>query len=100
MATHEQHVSDLDHAVQDEEAIKAITNRLRRAQGQLGGIISMLEDGRSCQDVVTQIAAVSKAIDRAAFSLISTSLRECLVDSPTPNAEMTQRLEKLFLTLA
>ena len=100
MATHEQHVSDLDHAVQDEEAIKAITNRLRRAQGQLGGIISMLEDGRSCQDVVTQIAAVSKAIDRAAFSLISTSLRECLVDSPTPNSEMTQRLEKLFLTLA
>lgn len=91
---------NVEHSVHDQEAIKAITNRLRRAQGQLGGIIAMIEDGRSCQDVVTQIAAVSKAVDRAAFSLISTSLRECLVDSPTPNAEMTQRLEKLFLTLA
>lgn len=90
----------VDHAVHDEEAIKQITNRLRRAQGQLGGIITMIEQGRSCQDVVTQISAVSKAVDRAAFSLIATGLRECLVESQAPNSEMTQRLEKLFLTLA
>lgn len=92
--------SIVDHAVKDEEAIKAITNRLRRAQGQLGGIITMIEEGRSCQDVVTQLAAVSKAVDRAAFSLIATGLRECLTESTTPNPAMTERLEKLFLTMA
>lgn len=90
----------VDHAVQDEEAIKQITNRLRRAQGQLGGIIAMVEDGRSCQDVVTQLAAVSKAVDRAAFSLIATGLRECIMDADTLNSDMTERLEKLFLTMA
>ena len=38
--------------------------RLRRAQGQIGGILKMIEDGRDCQDVVTQLAAVSRALDQ------------------------------------
>ncbi|MFI5043096.1 MAG: metal-sensitive transcriptional regulator, partial [Acidimicrobiales bacterium] len=42
----------------------SILNRLRRAEGQLGGVIRMLEEGRDCQDVVTLLAAVSKALDR------------------------------------
>lgn len=86
--------------VSDPEAIKEITHRLRRAQGQLGGIISMLEDGRSCQDVVTQLAAVSKAVDRAAFSLIATSMRECVEQGRGDMADVKAQLEKLFLTMA
>ena len=46
-----------------------VVNRLRRAQGQLGGVLAMIDDGRECEDVVTQLAAVSKAIDRAAYSM-------------------------------
>ena len=45
--------------VGDEDAIAAVLNRLRRAQGQLAGVISMIEQGRDCKDVVTQLAAVS-----------------------------------------
>lgn len=52
--------------VGDEDAIAAVLNRLRRAQGQLGGVISMIEEGRDCKEVVTQLAAVSRALDRAA----------------------------------
>ena len=42
----------------DEQATGAVLNRLRRAQGQLAGVIAMIESGRDCADVVTQLAAV------------------------------------------
>ncbi|CDP89079.1 MULTISPECIES: metal-sensitive transcriptional regulator [Mycolicibacterium] len=83
----------------DEESISAILNRLRRAQGQLAGVISMIEQGRDCKEVVTQLAAVSRALDRAGFKIVATGLRECITgesDEPMDVAE----LEKLFLTLA
>ncbi|KAA0099538.1 transcriptional regulator [Mycolicibacterium sp. P1-18] len=81
--------------------IDATLNRLRRAHGQLAGVIGMIEQGRDCKDVVTQLAAVSKALDRAGFKIIATGLRDCL-DSPaggTPALNVEQ-LEKLFLSLA
>jgi DNA-binding FrmR family transcriptional regulator len=88
--------------VGDETAITDVLNRLRRAQGQLAGVISMIETGRECKDIVTQLAAVSKALDRAGFKIVVTGLRECVLgesaDGATP---MTQaELEKLFLSLA
>ena len=62
----------------DEDSIASVLNRLRRAQGQLAGVISMIEQGRDCKDVVTQLAAVSRALDRAGFKIVATGLRECL----------------------
>lgn len=62
----------------------------------------MIEDGRDCKDVVTQLAAVSKALDRAGFKIVATGLRECLTATPEGgSAPMTiDELEKLFLALA
>lgn len=76
-----------------------VSKRLKRAQGQLAGVIRMLEEGRECEDVVTQLAAVSKALDRAGFALIAGGLKECLTaDDP---AQMdTARMERLFMSLA
>ena len=53
------------------ETTQAVTTRLKRAHGQIAGIIKMLDEGRECEDVLTQIAAVSKALDRAGFALIA-----------------------------
>lgn len=89
--------------VGDEEAISAVLNRLRRAQGQLAGVISMIEQGRDCKDVVTQLAAVSRALDRAGFKIVATGLRECIAegDAADGKPEMNvDELEKLFLALA
>lgn len=88
--------------VGNQESIDAVLNRLKRAQGQLAGVISMIEQGRDCKDVVTQLAAVSKALDRAGFKIVATGLRECIAnDSNASAAPMTeQELEKLFLALA
>ncbi len=78
----------------------AVVNRLRRAQGQLGGVLAMIDDGRECEEVVTQLAAVSKAIDRAAFTIIAQSLRQCVMDGQESGDLDTKRLEKIFLSMA
>lgn len=83
----------------DPTQMEAVMKRLKRAQGQLGGVIAMIESGRECEDVVTQLAAVSKAIDRAAFVTISTGLKQCVAD-PDHNPVDIEKLEKLFLSLA
>ena len=84
----------------DEVEVQAIHKRVRRAQGQIAGITRMLEDGRSCEEIVTQMLAVSKAINTAAISLISASLKECLASDHPDTAAITARLQKLFLSLA
>lgn len=82
----------------EDEDIAAVAARLRRAQGQIGGVLRMLEEGRDCRDVVTQLAAVSKAVDRAGFAVIASGLRRCASD---PACDITApELERLFLSLA
>lgn len=77
-----------------------IVKRLRRAEGQLSGVIRMIESGRECEDVVTQLAAVSKALDRAGYKIIATGLRQCLAGDGPDAAVDEAKLEKLFLSLA
>ena len=83
----------------DDGAQAQVLNRLRRAQGQLAGVISMVESGRDCAEVVTQLAAVSRALDRAGFKIVATGMRQCLTAEGEP--PMTEeQMEKMFLTLA
>ena len=77
---------------------RAIINRLKRAHGQLAGVIAMMEEDRHCRDVVTQLAAVSKALDRAGFKLVSSSMRGCLNGSDNGNLTPDE-IEELFLRL-
>ncbi|MGY2059742.1 metal-sensitive transcriptional regulator [Nocardia gipuzkoensis] len=85
----------------DDTAVTETLNRLRRAHGQLAGVIAMIEQGRDCRDVVTQLAAVSRALDRAGFKIVATGLRECLTGrSDSENPLTVDELEKLFLALA
>ncbi|MBO8200887.1 metal-sensitive transcriptional regulator [Streptomyces smyrnaeus] len=86
------------------EELKKAVNRLRRAQGQIAGVIKMIEEGRDCEEVVTQLAAASRALDKAGFAIIATGLQHCMTDAegsaPGDREEMRARLEKLFLSLA
>lgn len=85
----------------DTNDLATVVKRLRRAQGQIGGIITMIEDGRECRDIVTQLAAVSKAVDRAGFAVIATGLRQCITADESGEADLdVAELEKLFLSLA
>ena len=82
----------------DDESATAVLNRLRRAQGQLAGVIAMVESGRDCTEVVTQLAAVSRALDRAGFKIVASGMRQCLASGD--EAALEEQLERLFLSLA
>ena len=82
--------------------LQKVIARLRRAQGQIDGIVRMIESGRDCKDVVTQVAAASKALDRAGFAIVTQATRQCFDEhlSPEEKDENLAALEKLFLSLA
>ena len=83
----------------DNAAESQVLNRLRRAQGQLAGVISMVESGRECDEVVTQLAAVSRALDRAGFKIVASGMRQCAAaGASSPMTE--EQMEKMFLILA
>jgi DNA-binding FrmR family transcriptional regulator len=86
--------------LEDADVVGNVIKRLRRAEGQLAGVIRMLEAGRDCEDVVTQLAAVSRALDKAGFAIIATGLRQCIIGGKDGDAVDRARLEKLFLSLA
>jgi DNA-binding FrmR family transcriptional regulator len=77
-----------------------IVKRLKRAQGQIGGVLRMIEEERDCEAIVTQVAAVSRALDRAGFAIIATGLKQCLIDSGGVDSIDSEQMEKLFLSLA
>ena len=86
----------------DKDEMSKVSNRLKRAQGQLAGVVRMLDEGRDCEDIVMQLSAVSRALDRAGFAIIATGMRQCLVEpqqGETGTLDVA-KLEKLFLSLA
>ncbi|MFE6255096.1 metal-sensitive transcriptional regulator [Agromyces sp. NPDC057865] len=100
---------------EQQDAQRRILNRLKRARGQLNAVIDAVEAGGDCRTVVTQLAAVSSALDRAGFAIISSAMRDCATDAATParsggarradGAEASEpltfdELEKLFLSLS
>ena len=83
------------HVLSDAEQVAAISKRIKRAQGQLGAVARMLDEGRNCDEIVTQMSAVSKAVNTAAFTLLSASLKECLVEGKSNTDEVSAQLQKL-----
>ena len=82
----------------EDDATATAIRRLRRAEGQIAGVVRMLQEGRDCRDVVTQLAAASRALDKAGFQIIASGMRQCLLD---PEAGMDQDdMVKLFMSLA
>ncbi|WP_431994346.1 metal-sensitive transcriptional regulator [Streptomyces griseoflavus] len=82
------------------DQVRSAANRLKRAQGQLAGVVRMLEDGRDCEDVITQLAAVNRALDRAGFAIVASGLKECLSQEGGADSLDTRKMERLFLSLS
>jgi DNA-binding FrmR family transcriptional regulator len=84
----------------DPTEMTPVINRIKRARGQLDGVVRMLEEGRDCEDVVTQLAAVSKALDKAGFAIVASGLQQCLAAGDGIESVDVKKMEKLFLSLA
>jgi DNA-binding FrmR family transcriptional regulator len=77
-----------------------LVNRLRRIEGQIGGLIKMIESERDCLDVVTQISATKKALERAGMVMLAKALTQCAGDRKKSGEERREQLQRAFLSLA
>jgi DNA-binding FrmR family transcriptional regulator len=77
----------------------AVILRLKRAHGHLATVIRMLEEGADCEDALTQLAAVNKAISRGGYALVASGLQHCLTHGG-PDSVDAKKMEKLFLSMA
>jgi DNA-binding FrmR family transcriptional regulator len=82
------------------DEMKPIILRMKRAHGHLGSVIKMLEEGAECGDVLTQLAAVNKALSRGGYAIVATGLQHCLTEGDGPDGVDIAKMEKLFLALA
>ena len=83
------------------DVIEDIRRRLHRVSGQLAGIERMLDDGRECKDVVTQISAATRALEQAVFKLVAAGLTYCIAhpDEAEAAGYPVDVVEKMFLKL-
>jgi DNA-binding FrmR family transcriptional regulator len=80
--------------------IRPFINRAKRAHGHLAKVISMMEEGTDCEDVITQLSAVLKALEKTGFGIVATGLQQCIAAGDGPNSVDVKKMEKLFLGLA
>lgn len=87
----------IDDSVKDD-----LHKRLRRIEGQVRGIQNMLEEQRECRDIVTQIAAVTKAMEQVGFRMLASGLTHCLQnpDESAASGYSVEEVEKMFLKLS
>ncbi len=85
-----------------DEVLDDLRRRLRRVGGQVQGIERMLDEGRECRDVVTQISAANRALEQTGFRLVSAGLTYCLSNPEAATAEgyPLEEVEKMFMRLA
>ena len=78
--------------------LKKARDRLVRAQGQIAGVVKMLDEGRDCTDILNQLSAANSALTKAGFAIIATGMAKCGNDAKG-NANRAE-LEKAFMSLA
>ncbi len=85
-----------------DEVVDDVRKRLRRVAGQVQGVERMLEEGRECRDVVTQLSAASKALEQAGFRLVAAGLTYCLDNPDQAKADgyAIDAVQRMFMKLA
>ena len=79
------------------DSVRPAVNRLKRSKGQIEAVVRMLEEGQDCRKILQQLTAASKALDRAALSILATGMGQCLGEDQQSEREA---LEKLFLAFS
>jgi DNA-binding FrmR family transcriptional regulator len=82
----------------DPQELKQARDRLSRVQGQIQGIVKMIDEGRDCAELLNQLAAANTALQRAGFLVIQTAMDKCATEPA--GSENKKALEKAFLALA
>ncbi len=85
-----------------DEVIDDVRRRLHRVAGQVAAVERMLDDGRECRDVVTQISAATKALEQVGFRLVAAGLTYCVTHPEDAAAEgyPLEEVQRMFMKLA
>ena len=70
-----------------------VVNRIKRMEGQLRGVIRMMEEGKDCKEVITQLSAVRSGVDRAIGVIVSENLVECVRDADGDFSVMNESIQ-------
>ncbi len=83
------------------DVVQDVRTRLHRAEGQIRALDRMLDEGRECRDIVTQIAAATKALEQAGFRLVAAGLQYCIENPAESEASgyPLDELRRLFIKL-
>ena len=101
LGEHTEVVETMTPESRDAKSVADVTTRLRRVEGQIRGIQRMIEDGRDCEDIVTQLMAARAALDKAGLLIVSSHVQQCLHGSADPELEESlHRVIELFLKLS
>ena len=74
--------------------------RLRKVEGQVRGLQRMIEEGKDCADVIYQLSAARKALDKVGFLILSRRMRECMEPKSGESGRSLEEAMELFLSLA
>lgn len=77
-----------------------ILTRLRRVEGQIRGIQRMIEEGRECEAIVTQLMAARAALDRAGLFIMTHHISSCLAASGQSDPRQLNRIIEFFIKFA
>lgn len=69
-------------------------NRLKRVEGQIKGILRMMEEGKDCKDVITQLSAARSAVDRTIAVIVSSNLEHCIRESIESGSDSAKLVEE------
>jgi len=72
---------------------------LRRIEGQIKGIQTMVEDGKYCVDILNQIKAAKSALAAVENKILNSHIEECIANSLSSNKELNSKIEELMLVL-
>lgn len=76
-----------------------IVNRLKRIEGQIKGILRMIEEGKDCKEVVTQLSASRSAIDRTIGVIVSSNIIACMENMDETNPMSQEEIVKEAVNL-
>ena len=82
------------------DVTRNVTTRLRRIEGQVQGIQRMLDNGRECEEILTQVMAVRSSMDQVGLMLMEMHIENCLLDGLPPDSPVTKEISDVLKSWA
>ncbi|GIP37794.1 hypothetical protein J31TS4_10740 [Paenibacillus sp. J31TS4] len=70
--------------------------RLRRLEGQVRGVLKMMEEEKDCKEVVSQLSAVRSAADKAIAYIVAVNLEQCILDEKEAGRDTSKLVQQAF----